>query len=79
MEMPRPLYHWSLGGAKGQLGRHMVGANGVSTRVPGAKKIIFSIYLVHLLGAFGVHAMFVCLHPFSFYVAMEDCVSTITH
>ena len=50
MEMPRPLYHWSLGGAKGQLGRHMVGANGVSTKVPGAKKIIFSRVVPTSLG-----------------------------
>ena len=40
-EMPRPPYQWSLGGAGGQPGPHPVGANGGSTGVPGAKKIIF--------------------------------------
>ena len=38
----RPPYQWSLGGAGGQPGPRTVGANGGSTRVPGAKKIIFS-------------------------------------
>ena len=37
-----PPYHWSLGGAGGQPGLHTVGANGGSTRVHGAKRIIFS-------------------------------------
>ena len=41
-EPPRPPYQWSLGGAGGQPGPRTVGANGGSTRVPGAKKIIFS-------------------------------------
>ena len=41
-KMPTPPYQWSLGGAIGQLGPRTVGANGGSTRVPGAKKIIFS-------------------------------------
>ena len=34
-------YHWSLGGAGGQPGPRTAGANGGSTRVPGAKKIGF--------------------------------------
>ena len=38
---PRPPYKCSLGGAEGQRCPHTVGANGRSTRVPGAKKIIF--------------------------------------
>ena len=38
-EPSRPPYQWSLGGAGGP---HTVGANGGSTRVRGAKKIIFS-------------------------------------
>ena len=38
----RPPYQWSLGGAGGQPSPRTVGANGGSTRVPGAKKIIFS-------------------------------------
>ena len=41
-ETPRPPYQWSLGGAGGQPGPRTVGANGGSTRVPGAEKIIFS-------------------------------------
>ena len=41
-ETPRPPNQWSLGGAGGQPGPRTVGANGGSTRVPGAKKIIFS-------------------------------------
>ena len=40
-ETPRPLYQWSLGGAGGQPSPRMVGANGGSTGVPGAKKIFF--------------------------------------
>ena len=39
---PRPPYQWSLGGAGGQPGPRTAGANGGSTRVPGAKTIIFS-------------------------------------
>ena len=39
---PRPPYQWSLGGAGGQPGPGTVRANGRSTRVPGAKKILFS-------------------------------------
>ena len=41
-ETRRPPYQWSLGGAGGQPGPRTAGANGGSTRVPGAKKIIFS-------------------------------------
>ena len=41
-ETPRPLYQWSLGAAAGQPGPRTARANGGSTRVPGAKKIIFS-------------------------------------
>ena len=41
-ETRRPPYQWSLGGAGGQPGPRTVGANGGSTRVPGAEKIIFS-------------------------------------
>ena len=40
-ETPRPPHQWSLGGAGGQPGPRTVGANGGSTRVPGAEKIIF--------------------------------------
>ena len=36
-ETPRHLYRWSLGTAGGQPGPRMAGANGGSTRVPGAK------------------------------------------
>ena len=39
---PRPPYQWSLGGAGGERGPRTLGANGGSTGVPGAKKIIFS-------------------------------------
>ena len=40
-EPPRPPYQWSLGGARGQPSLRTAGANGGSTRVPGAKKIVF--------------------------------------
>ena len=49
-ETPRPPYRWSVGGAGGQLGLRTVGANGGSTRVPGAKKIIFSKAVPRPLG-----------------------------
>ena len=49
-EMPRPPYQLSLGGAGGQPGPRTVGANGGSTRVPGAKKFIFSKVVPRLLG-----------------------------
>ena len=48
----RPPYQWSLGGAGGQPGPRTVGANGGSTRVPGAKKIIFSKVVPRPLGMF---------------------------
>ena len=49
-EPPRPPYQWSLGGAGGQPGPRTVGANGGSTRVPGAKKKIFSKVVPRPLG-----------------------------
>ena len=49
-ETPRPPYKWSLGGAGGQPGPRTAGANGGSTRVPGAKKIIFSKVVPRPLG-----------------------------
>ena len=49
-ETPRPPYQWSLGGAGGQHSPRTVGANGGSTRVPGAKKIIFSKVVPRPLG-----------------------------
>ena len=45
-ETPRPMYHWSLGGAGGQHGPRAVGAN----RVPGAKKQVFSKVVPRPLG-----------------------------
>ena len=41
-ETRRPPYQWSLGAAGGPASPRTVGANGGSTGVPGAKKIIFS-------------------------------------
>ena len=49
-EPPRPPYQWSLGGAGGQLGPRTVGANGGSTVVSRAKKIIFSKVVPRPLG-----------------------------
>ena len=49
-EPPRPPYQRSLGGAGGQPGPRTVGANGGSTRVPGAKKMIFSKVVPRPLG-----------------------------
>ena len=49
-EPARPPYQWSLGGAGGQPGPRTVGANGGSTRAPGAKKIIFSKVVPRPLG-----------------------------
>ena len=49
-EPPRPPYQWSLGGAGGQPGPRTVGANRGSTRVPGAKKLIFSKVVPRPLG-----------------------------
>ena len=49
-ETPRPPYQWSLGGAGGQPGPRMLGANGGSTGGPGAKKIIFpKLFPDHLI------------------------------
>ena len=41
-ETPRPRYQWSLGAAGAQPRPRMVGANGGSTGVLGAKKMIFT-------------------------------------
>ena len=41
-ETRRPPYQWSLGAAGGPASPRTVGANGGSTRVPRAKKMIFS-------------------------------------
>ena len=49
-ETPRPPYQWPLGAAAGQPGPRTVGANGGSTRVPRAKKIIFSKLVPRPLG-----------------------------
>ena len=49
-ETPRPPYQWSLGGAGGQPGPRTARANGGSTRVPGAKKIVFSKVVLRPLG-----------------------------
>ena len=46
----RPAHQWSLGGAGGHLGLRTVGANGASTVVPGAEKIIFSKVVPRPLG-----------------------------
>ena len=47
---PRHPYQWSLGAAGGQPSPCTVGANGGSTRVPGAKKMIFSKVVPRPLG-----------------------------
>ena len=49
-ETPRPPNQWSPGGAGGQPGPRTAGANGGSTRVPGAKKITFSKVVPRPLG-----------------------------
>ena len=49
-EARRPPYHWSLGAAGGPASPRTVGANGGSTRVPGAKKKIFSKVVPRPLG-----------------------------
>ena len=46
----RPPYQWSLGAAGGPASPRTVGAKGGSTRVPGAKKIVFSNLFVDHLG-----------------------------
>ena len=48
-ETPRPPYQWSLGAAGGPASPRTLGANGGSTRVPGAKKRFFpKLFLGHL-------------------------------
>ena len=49
-ETRRPPYQWSLGAAGGPGSPRTVGANGGSTRVPGAKKMIFSKIVLRPLG-----------------------------
>ena len=49
-ETRRPPYQWSLGAAGGPASPRTVGANGGSTRVPRAKKIIFSKVVPRPLG-----------------------------
>ena len=49
-ETRRPPYQWSLGAAGGPASPSTVGANGGSTRVPRAKKIIFSKVVPRPLG-----------------------------
>ena len=49
-ETPRHPYQWPLGGAGGQPGPRTAGANGGSTRVPRAKKKIFSKVVPRPLG-----------------------------
>ena len=51
-ETRRPPYEWSLGAAGGPASPRTVGANGGSTRVPGAKKRFFpKLFLDHLGGS----------------------------
>ena len=49
-EPPRPPYQWSLGAAGGPANPRTLGANGGSTRVPRAKKMIFSKVVPRRLG-----------------------------
>ena len=49
-ETRRPQYQWSLGAAGGPASPRTVGANGGSTRVPRAKKKIFSKVVPRRLG-----------------------------
>ena len=49
-ETPRPPYQWSLGAVRGPASLRTVGANGGSTRVPKAKKMIFSKVVPRPLG-----------------------------
>ena len=49
-EARRPPYQWSLAAAGGPASPRTVGANGGSTRVPGAKKLIFSKVVPRPLG-----------------------------
>ena len=58
-ETRRPPYQWSLGAAGGQPGPRTAGANGGTTRVPWAKKIIFSKVV---LGPLGMRRQVVLAH-----------------
>ena len=49
-ETHRPPYQWSLGAPGGPVSPCTVGANGGSTRVPGAEKMIFSEVVPRPLG-----------------------------
>ena len=49
-ETRKPPYQWSLGAAGGSASPRTVGANGGATRVPGAKKMIFSKAVPRPLG-----------------------------
>ena len=49
-ETHRPPYQWSLGAPEGPVSPCTVGANGGSTSVPGAKKMIFSKVVPRPLG-----------------------------
>ena len=49
-ETRRPRYQWLLGAARGPASPRTVGANGGSTRVPRAKKMIFSKVVPRPLG-----------------------------
>ena len=49
-ETCRPPYQWSLGAARGPASPRTVGGNGGSTRVPRAKKMIFSKIVPRPLG-----------------------------
>ena len=49
-EPPRAPYQWSLGGTRGQLSLRTAGANGGSTRVRWAKKIVFPKLFLDDLG-----------------------------
>ena len=49
-ETRRPPYQWSVSAAGGPASPHTVGANGGSTRVPRAKKMIFSKVVPRPLG-----------------------------
>ena len=61
-EPPRPPYQWSLGGAGGQPGPRTAGANGRSTGVPRAKKIIFSKVVPRPLGML-TQVFLACFEP----------------
>ena len=61
-ETPRPPYQWSLGAAGGPASPRTMGANGGSTRVPGAKKMIFSKVVPGPLGMLK-QVFFGCFEP----------------